>query len=442
VRSNVPTSAELAGFRRQLQSFRAQLSAFAATDALDQEAVAHAIDALSEQLLVADEELRVQNDQLRQLSRRLGLLAAEHEELFTNAPIAYVQTDADGLILRYNWAAHRLLGLPPDPRAKHTLTGRLTLDNRPALRTLISRLRERRSRTPLAGVAEPVEVEVSRPDGRALPVVITGWASRNKASGLPVLNFELRERPHPEAIGEPTAVRPAVAERPQAITTIAAAAAEFALQDGLAATLEQIARQALTAVPASDEAGVTLLRSGRVTETPAHTGELAAACERLQCELGEGPCFGAINDARVIHVPDVANDRRWPRFAAQAAQLGVGSILAAPLVTPGEVVGALSLYARGAGLFDETDDVVSAAFALHAGIAMSHAELEAGLRAGLTTREEIGRAVGILMERHRVTAAQGFDMLVVASQHSHRKVRDIAAWMNETGEDPSTLVPS
>jgi PAS domain-containing protein len=409
---------------------------------MDQEAVTQAIDAVSELLLVADEELRVQDDQLRQLSRRLGLLAAEHEELFTNAPIAYLQTDADGLILRYNWAAHRLLDLPADPRAKHTLTGRLTLDNRQALRTLISRLRQRRSKTPLGSVPQAVEVELSRPDGRTIPVVITGWASRPNSSGRPVLHFELRERPNPEAVGEPTAVRPALTERPQAIATIAAAAAEFAVQEGLAATLEQIARQALTAVPASDEAGVTLLRAGRMTETPARTGELAAACERLQCELGEGPCFDAVNDARVIQVRDVANDRRWPRFAAHAARLGVGSILAAPLVTPREVVGALNLYARGVGLFDAEDEVVSAAFALHAGIAMSHAELEAGLRSGLATREEIGRAVGILMERHRVTAAQGFDLLVRASQHSHRKVRDIAAWMNDTGEDPSTLLPS
>jgi hypothetical protein len=31
-------------------------------------------------------------------------------------------------------------------------------------------------------------------------------------------------------------------------------------------------------------------------------------------------------------------------------------------------------------------------------------------------------------------------MLVVASQHSHRKLRDVALWMNETGEDPAALI--
>lgn len=440
MRSSVPTSAELDVFRRQLQSLREHLSTFGAADALDQEALTQAIDAVSEQLLVVDEELRVQNEQLKHSSRRLGLLAAEHEELFTNAPIAYVKTDADGLILRCNWAAHRLLDLPSDPRARHTLTGRVALDSRPALRTLITRLRERRSGTQLGVAPEPIEVQISRPDGPTVPVIITGWASRTSASGRPALHFELRERVLPNAAGEPAAGRLAVGGRPQLIATIAAATAELALQDDLAATLEEVARQALAAVPACDEAGLTLRRAGRPLETRTCTGEMAAACERVQCELGEGPSLGAIDAARVIRVRDLADDARWPRFAAQAARLGVRSMLAAPLATPRDIVGTLNLYAGDVDAFADEDELVGAAFAMHAGIAISHAELEGALRAGLATREEIGRAVGILMERHRVTAAQGFDMLVVASQHSHRKLRDIAAWMNETGEDPSALI--
>ena len=67
----------------------------------------------------------------------------------------------------------------------------------------------------------------------------------------------------------------------------------------------------------------------------------------------------------------------------------------------------------------------------------TYADLEANLRIGLETRELVGRAVGILMERHRVTAQLAFDMLVTASQESHRKLRDIAAQVTETGEDPT-----
>jgi AmiR/NasT family two-component response regulator len=68
-----------------------------------------------------------------------------------------------------------------------------------------------------------------------------------------------------------------------------------------------------------------------------------------------------------------------------------------------------------------------------------HAELEANLRLGLASREEVGRAVGILMERHRLTSAAAFDRLVETSQRTHRKVRDVARWVNDTGEDPEAM---
>jgi GAF domain-containing protein len=168
---------------------------------------------------------------------------------------------------------------------------------------------------------------------------------------------------------------------------------------------------------------------------------MAAACDHLQERLGEGPCLGAIDDSRPIRVRDMTIEGRWPRFAPPAAELGVRSMLAVPLATPRGVAGALNLYARRPDAFDDDDELIAAALATHAGIAVAHAELEANLRIGLRTREEIGRAVGILMERHRVTASAAFDMLVLASQHSHRKLRDVAAWMTETGEDPARLIP-
>jgi GAF domain-containing protein len=136
----------------------------------------------------------------------------------------------------------------------------------------------------------------------------------------------------------------------------------------------------------------------------------------------------------------MAREQRWPRFARRAAGLGVGSLLAVPLTTPRGTIGALNLYAARPGAFDDDDELTAVAYATHAAIALANAELESNLRTGLATREEIGRAVGILMERHRITASAAFDMLVVASQHSHRKLRDVAAWMNETGEDLAALI--
>ena len=51
----------------------------------------------------------------------------------------------------------------------------------------------------------------------------------------------------------------------------------------------------------------------------------------------------------------------------------------------------------------------------------------------LDSNREIGVALGILMSRHLITQAQAFDLLRMASQHTHRKLREIATEVAETG---------
>src|SRR5689334_1535049 len=48
------------------------------------------------------------------------------------------------------------------------------------------------------------------------------------------------------------------------------------------------------------------------------------------------------------------------------------------------------------------------------------------LRAGLDSNRTIGTAIGVLMTTHRLTAPTAFRLLTVASQHTNRKLRDIA----------------
>ena len=49
------------------------------------------------------------------------------------------------------------------------------------------------------------------------------------------------------------------------------------------------------------------------------------------------------------------------------------------------------------------------------------------IRNALDSNRMIGTAVGIVMAKYRLTATQGFQLLVTASQHSNRKLRDLAA---------------
>jgi AmiR/NasT family two-component response regulator len=56
------------------------------------------------------------------------------------------------------------------------------------------------------------------------------------------------------------------------------------------------------------------------------------------------------------------------------------------------------------------------------------------LRRALVTSRQIGMAMGILMERHRLTAEQAFDRLRDLSQRRNVKLRDIAERLIHTGD--------
>jgi AmiR/NasT family two-component response regulator len=58
------------------------------------------------------------------------------------------------------------------------------------------------------------------------------------------------------------------------------------------------------------------------------------------------------------------------------------------------------------------------------------------VRDGLASNRTIGTAVGVLMATYRLTAQQGFQLLVKASQDHNRKLRDVAADVAATGKLP------
>ena len=58
------------------------------------------------------------------------------------------------------------------------------------------------------------------------------------------------------------------------------------------------------------------------------------------------------------------------------------------------------------------------------------------LQIGLASSRTIGTAIGVLMTNHRLTAATAFRLLIAASQHTNRKLRDIAADVATTGQLP------
>jgi transcriptional regulator with GAF, ATPase, and Fis domain len=214
---------------------------------------------------------------------------------------------------------------------------------------------------------------------------------------------------------------------------------DLAEQPTLMATLEQTVNLAVDSVPGCDFAGVSWLRRDQGIETPASTDPIVAECDAAQYELNEGPCVESAWEGELYVVDDMGMEQRWPKFAAKAAELGIGSMLACQLAAPQGVVGALNLYARDASSFDEESQGIAVVFAAHASLALANQRMENDLRRAYESRGIVGQAIGIMVERHRVTPGAAFEMLVRASQQRHVKLRELATYVVETGIDPDAV---
>ncbi|MFE2536695.1 GAF and ANTAR domain-containing protein [Streptomyces sp. NPDC059371] len=218
-------------------------------------------------------------------------------------------------------------------------------------------------------------------------------------------------------------------------------ARDLLAQDSFDATLRRITESAVELVEGCDVAGILVLHDHEV-ETLAPTDPLVVDSDRLQAELGEGPCFDAAHSAqgeRVFRIADLTEEgSRWPLFAPQAFELGVGSMMGFLLFTDAEEFGALNFYSRKTGSFTEDSEQAGLLLASHAAIAFSSARTHAQMEHAIGTRHVIGEAMGILMGRHDLTEEQAFDVLRRYSQETNIKLREVARRVCDTGGVPRT----
>ena len=104
-----------------------------------------------------------------------------------------------------------------------------------------------------------------------------------------------------------------------------------------------------------DAAGVSLISPATQPRLIAGSDESATRYEKLQTELGEGPCIAAYYTEEAIAIPNLAEDDRYPRFARSALDEGLVAVFTFPLRNEGRCLGALDLYRRTAGPLEEPD---------------------------------------------------------------------------------------
>jgi len=211
----------------------------------------------------------------------------------------------------------------------------------------------------------------------------------------------------------------------------------------VSATLQAVVDLATISIEGCDFASVFVMDSPE-PDRPIVTDPLVARVDALQRASGQGPCIDAERTGQPVYVDDLADDTRWPVFGAGASDSGIRCVLAYPLSRSGSF-GVLSLSATYPGAFGATDRAKGVIFATLAELALTGAQTHEeedrraeNLHQALVTRELIGRAEGILMERERITATQAFDILRRASQHLNIKLKQVAEDLVETGERPNT----
>jgi hypothetical protein len=176
----------------------------------------------------------------------------------------------------------------------------------------------------------------------------------------------------------------------------------------------------------SDLAGVFLLgTTGRPTRLAA-TGSLLAELDEVEVSANQGPGLAPVADGAVIHVPHTREDRMWPAWSSAAAEQGILSacFLGMPPLRGRSV--ALQLFSYRTDAFAPKYLSGLAAVARIAGMGLRHVDRRANLEEAMATRDLIGRAQGIVMERYDLDSDQAMQYLRRSSQEANAKVRDIA----------------
>jgi AmiR/NasT family two-component response regulator len=93
----------------------------------------------------------------------------------------------------------------------------------------------------------------------------------------------------------------------------------------------------------------------------------------------------------------------------------------------GETMGALNVYSETANVFGPETRSIGLVFAAHSSVAWNAARRDEQFKKALGSRDIIGQAKGMLMERYGVDAIQAFDLLRKLSQDSNTPLIDIAA---------------
>jgi transcriptional regulator with GAF, ATPase, and Fis domain len=191
--------------------------------------------------------------------------------------------------------------------------------------------------------------------------------------------------------------------------------------------LRELTESAVTSLPGADHAAITVAcRNGKL-RTVAATGRYPALLDEIQQRHAEGPCLSDAWQQHVIRISNLTLEQRWPAYCHDAVhQTPIRSIVAFQFFADHHTMGALSFYAEQPDAFDDESVELGLILATHMALAWNMFRRDEQFRSALASRDVIGQAKGMIMERFDVDAVQAFELLKRLSQSSNTPVAEIA----------------
>jgi GAF domain-containing protein len=191
--------------------------------------------------------------------------------------------------------------------------------------------------------------------------------------------------------------------------------------------IAELAEHAAVAVPGAQYAGITVTRNKKQIDTPAATHKWPILLDEIQQRHREGPCLTAAWEEKTIHVANLESDDRFPLYRRDVLeQTPIRAVMSFQMFIAGETMGALNVYAEQPHAFGQATRDIGLVFAAHSSVAWNAARRDEQFRRALASRDTIGQAKGMIMERYSVDAVQAFEVLRKLSQDSNMPLVQVA----------------
>jgi GAF domain-containing protein len=182
-------------------------------------------------------------------------------------------------------------------------------------------------------------------------------------------------------------------------------------------------------------AGIMLMSGDTQRGSICSTDQVSALIERLQYDLGEGPCVDACRLDRPVAEPDLAaaSSTRWMAFTPPAIAAGARAVFGFPLQVGAVRLGALNLYCDQPRSLTDTqhaDALLVAAIAAQAVLVMQagapDGQLASELEAGADFRYVVHQASGMVAAQLEVSVTTALIRLRAYAFGNDRALVDVA----------------